>query len=386
MRVVGRCVRADSATIALRDAFTMVAATWTKPPSALPPPLSMVVIDATVRGGALIDASVVSARACEVTPKETTRLVDRGLAARLQGRADVVAAVRGFFTERRYLEVETPAIVPSPGLDLHLDAFEVGPTAAPAYLVTSPEYQMKRLLAGGLDRIVQLARCFRRAEEGTRHNPEFTMVEWYRAGATMDELMDETEDLMRSITARFSPAETPILSQPCDLGAPFVRMTVADAFERFAATPQDRMLELATDDEEQFFRLLVERVEPAIAAVGVPVFLTGYPATQASLARLDPRDPRYAERFELYVADLELCNGFGELVDPAEQRRRLERDQRARADAGLPIYPIDEAFLGALGEGLPPCAGNALGLDRLVALCLGARSVPDVMAFPREAL
>ena len=386
MRLVGRCVRADDTAIELRDAFARVTATWATPPPEVPSPLSMVVLDATVRGGAIADARVVSARLCEVTPTETTRLVDGGLAARLRGRADVIAAIRGFFAERGYLEVETPALVPSPGLDRHLDAYEVGPAATAAFLVTSPEYQMKRLLAGGLDRIVQIGRCFRRAEEGVRHNPEFTMVEWYRAGATMTELMDETEAMVHAMVARFRPAETPILGAPCDLAAPFVRMTVAEAFARFAGTPEERMLELATDDEDAFFRTLVERVEPGLAALGVPVLVHGYPASQASLARLDPNDRRYAERFELYVADLELCNGFGELVDPVEQRARLDRDRRDRAAAGLAVYPIDEAFLAALAEGLPPCAGNALGLDRLVALCLGARSLPDVMAFPREAL
>lgn len=364
----------------------MVTVSWAAPPRPLPPPLSTVVIDATIRGGALVEAQLVTARPCDVTPRETTRLVDEGLAERLRGRADVIAAVRAFFAERDYLEVETPAIVPSPGLDLHLDAFEAGPSPTPAFLVTSPEYQMKRLLAGGLDRIVQLGRCFRRAEEGARHNPEFTMIEWYRAGATMAELMDETEALVHAMAARFRPADRPILGQPCDLSAPFVRMTVAEAFARFAATAEDRMLALAHEDEERFFRLLVDEVEPALATVGAPVFMHRYPAPQASLARLAPDDPRYAERFELYVADLELCNGFGELTDPIEQRLRLERDRRDRAAAGLPVYPIDEAFLAALHEGLPPCAGNALGLDRLVALCLGARSVADVMAFPREAL
>ncbi|HHH28271.1 MAG TPA: EF-P lysine aminoacylase GenX, partial [Polyangiaceae bacterium] len=207
-----------------------------------------------------------------------------------------------------------------------------------------------------------------------------------RAGATMTELMDETEALVRTMASRFRPVATPILAEPCDLSGPFLRMTVAEAFERFANIDEERMLHLADHDEDGFYRLLVEGVEPALATLGVPVLLHLYPAPQASLARLHPPDRRYAERFELYVADLELCNGFGELVDPVEQRQRLERDRRERDAAGLPVYPIDEGFLAALAEGLPPCAGNALGLDRLVALCLGAPRVADVMAFPRQAL
>lgn len=274
-------------------------------------------------------------------------------------RAALLAEIRRFMEARDYLEVQTPVMVPSPGLDLHLDAFEIDG----AYLITSPEYQMKRLLAEGMARIYQITPCFRRGEQGARHNREFSMLEWYRAGATMHDMMDETEQLVRSLL---------------DLPA-FERMTVADAFQRFASA------DMASLDEDAFFLTLVERVEPALAERPA-TWLYHYPASQASLARLCPNDPSVCERFELYVGDLELCNGFGELTDPVEQRRRLERDQEKRRQVGKPVYPIDERFVQALERGLPACAGNALGLDRLLMLICGASSIREVMAFSADEL
>jgi lysyl-tRNA synthetase class 2 len=159
-------------------------------------------------------------------------------------------------------------------------------------------------------------------------------------------------------------------------------MTVAEAFARFAGVREAEVFRLARDDADAFFRLLVERVEPELAAATTPVFLVDYPIEHASLARAKPSDRRVCERFELYLGGIELCNGFGELTDPDEQRRRFLRDQDARAAAGKPIYPIDERFLAALAEGMPPSAGNALGIDRIVALCLGVPEIAGVMPFP----
>lgn len=306
---------------------------------------------------------------------------------RLRGRARVLERLRGFFVERDYLEVETPILVPSPGLDLHLDAFATADPHfgdQPGYLITSPEYQMKRLLSEGLPRIFQVVRCFRRGERGHRHNPEFTMVEWYRAGATMDALMTETEDLVRALLS--DAAHMPLAGAKCDVTQPFARMSVVEAFARWADLDEAETLRLAEEDEDRYFFLLVDRVEPGLAQLGIPVFLHDYPASQASLARKRPHDPRFAERFELYVGEVELCNGFGELTDAAEQRERLLKDQAARRARGLPVYPIDERFLGALEAGLPDCAGNALGLDRLVALALGTERIDEVMAYPVDAL
>ena len=274
-------------------------------------------------------------------------------------------------------------MVPSPGLDLHLDAFEVVGGREPRYLITSPEYQMKRLLAGGLPRIYQLCRCFRRNELGALHEPEFTMLEWYRAFAGSEEIMRDTEELVAHVAAAVNGGSKTIpgLDRPVDVSPPWERLTVAEAFQRHAGVEVGAVLE----DEERFFRLLVDHVEPALGR-GRPTFVTRWPARMASLARLCPDDPAVADRVEAYVDGVELCNGFGELIDPVEQRARLARDRSARAAAGKPTYPIDERFLSALEEGLPPSGGNALGVDRLVMLVLGIDAIDGVLAVPDARL
>lgn len=314
-----------------------------------------------------------------------------GVGAGLRRRAQAARAVRDFFEARDFLEVETPSVVPSPGLDPHLSAVE----ADGGFLITSPEYQMKRLVSGGVFRCFQLARCHRRDESGALHNPEFTMVEWYRAFADVDAVMADTEGLVVAVAGALGDATRLRLTsgergakawRDIVLQPPFPRLTVREAFTRFADTDETTMLALATDDEDRFFELLVTQVEPALAALSTPVFLCEFPAPQASLARRKPGDPRYAERFELYAAGVELCNGFGELVDPVEQRSRLFADQDIRRARGLPVYPVDERFLAALEHGLPRCAGNALGFDRLVALASGQADIRTIQAFPRERL
>jgi lysyl-tRNA synthetase class 2 len=303
---------------------------------------------------------------------------------RLAARDLAVRSIRRFFDGRGFVEVETPIAVPSPGLDVHLAAFELRTAEGrpPRYLSTSPEYQMKRLLALGHARLFQITKAFRRDEQGERHNPEFTILEWYRTHATVHDVMADTEQLVARVTGgRVALGEREIRVVP-----PFPRMTVADAFAAYAGVAQENMLAMAEADEDAFFRLLVEKVEPAIERLPHPLFLTEYPASQASLARKKPGDPRVAERFELYLAGVELCNGFGELTDAKEQRARLEHDQKLRRERGLPVYPIDERFLEALERGLPECAGNALGVDRLVALSCGTRDIRDVIAFAEADL
>jgi lysyl-tRNA synthetase class 2 len=302
---------------------------------------------------------------------------------RLRERAEVLSRARRFFDSRGFLEVETPVLVPSPGLDLHLDAFEVtgGDRGAPRWLITSPEYQMKRLLADGGARIYQLVRCFRRDEHGARHNPEFTMLEWYRANDAVESVMRDTEQLVAAATG----GSVQLGERRLDLRPPFERLTVCEAFARHAGWSPEETLDAAAHDEDRYFRTLVDSVEPALERMDHGVFLVDYPASQASLARKKPGDPRVAERFELYVAGLELCNGFGELVDAAEQRARLEHDREARRVRGLPVYPVDERFLEALAR-VPPSAGNALGFDRLVALACGTRDIADFLAFTADDL
>jgi lysyl-tRNA synthetase class 2 len=261
---------------------------------------------------------------------------------------------------------------------LHLDAFAIdgGDADAPRWLMTSPEYQMKRLLADGWRRIYQMAPCFRRGEVGRRHNPEFTMLEWYRAPGAVADVMRDTEQLAAAVTG----GVVRLSGRRIDLEPPLERLTVCDAFARFAGWSRGETLEAAAHDEDRYFRAFVDDVEPALERFDRGVFLVDYPASQASLARTKPDDPALSERFELYVGGVELCNGFGELVDPVEQRERLARDQETRRARGLPVYPIDERFVDALAS-LPPSAGNALGLDRLVALTCGTTEIAGVMAF-----
>lgn len=314
-----------------------------------------------------------------MTDASATKLLGR--------RAEALASARAFFASRGYLEVETPIAIPSPGLDLHLDAFEAVPTgvSAPArrrYLSTSPEYQMKRLLSAGRGRIFQITRAFRAGEAGERHNPEFTILEFYRPAAGFEAVLRDTEQLV----ARVTGGSVTIDGRRIDLSPPLPQIPLLEAFERFAGTPPEETLRLAERDEDTFFEKLAFEVEPALAALDRGVFIIDYPASQASLARRKPGDERLAERFELYVAGVELCNGFGELTDAAEQRARLERDRRERARRGKPVYPIDERFLDALAAGLPECAGNAVGFDRLVALACGHRAIAEVLAFTDEEL
>ncbi len=301
----------------------------------------------------------------------------------LRRRSEILRGIRDFFDQRAFIEVETPLVVPSPGLDLHLDALEVVGERDRRWLVTSPEYQMKRLLAGGLPRIYQLSRCFRRAEEGDLHQPEFTMLEWYRAFGGSEEIMRDTEQLVSSVAMLLHEGSTviPGRGQPVDVAPPWERLTVREAFRRHAGVEADSLL----DDEERFYRTWIEQVEPNLG-LSHPVFVTRWPAQMASLARLVPDDPSVADRVEAFVGGVELSNGFGELTDPVEQRARLDRDQQARRAQGKPVYPVDERFLAALEEGLPPAGGNALGVDRLVMLVLGASDIRDVVAIPHDRL
>ena len=277
----------------------------------------------------------------------------------LRRRARLTAAIRAWFDARGFLEVETPLLCESPGLEVHLAAIEARPGGRTCWLVTSPEYHMKRLLSAGEPRIVSLGRVFRDDEHGPHHHREFTLLEWYRAGEGPDGLMADVEALVALATG-----------QP----RTWTRITVREALARWAEP---------TDDPDAIVRHLVERIEPQLAELGA-VFLTGYPSCLASLARIDPTDPTVSERFEAYVDGIELANGFGELTCAAEQRLRLEADLAERIRLGLPEYPIDERFLDALAAGLPRCAGIALGLDRLVLLAERAHALDDVIAFPPD--
>ncbi|MEO8699215.1 MAG: EF-P lysine aminoacylase EpmA [Kofleriaceae bacterium] len=313
----------------------------------------------------------------------------------LRARAIALAAVREFFAGRRFLEVETPLLVPSPGLEIHLDAVPAGG----GYLITSPEYQMKRLLAAGFERIYQVCKCFRGNEHGPHHAGEFTMIEWYRAGAELDAIVDDTEQLVAAVVRAVSGQP---IAHGVDVTPPWPRRSVRDAMQTWAGVDvagDESAAELVAKVEaagiavpadsawdDAFFAAFLARVEPAIAALDRPLILEDWPAPLAALARRRDDDPRVAHRFEAYIAGLELANAFGELTDPDEQRTRFEDDQRIRRDRGRAVYPIDDKLLAALAEGLPPSAGIALGFDRLVMLATGARSIDQVLTFTASEL
>jgi len=295
-----------------------------------------------------------------------------------QARAQLYDLVRFRLTASGYLEVETPALVPHPGMEPHITAFEsryrpeLGSTAERAlYLHTSPEYAMKRLLADGFGSVFQICKVFRNGEVARAHNPEFTMLEFYRSPGTVDELMDDLEQIVRRAGGQLG-CRTLGLS----LDGPFERMTVKEAFRRYADIDPP-------EDEDAFFKVMLERVEPKLGRER-PTFLTEYPASMAALARIKPSDPTVSERFELYAGGAELANGFGELNDAAEQRRRLMAEQAQRRAAGRPAYALDERFLEAVGR-MPPSAGVAVGLDRLLMVLLGTERIADVLLFPAEA-
>lgn len=310
-------------------------------------------------------------------------MLPHGHIGRLWQRMHAIDAIRAWLRREDFLEVETPAVAANPGLDLHLDAFDVHDRhgALQGRLITSPELHMKRLLVEGVARCAQFARCWRAGELGARHQPEFTMLEWYRVGCGLDAMMADTEAIVRAAAAvSRTPSCITLEHRRVALDAPFQRLTVRGAFARYCPDAGDAVA-LAAADEERYYALLALEVEPHLGWEQ-PVFLTHFPACHASLARTTPNDPTTCGRAELYIGGVELCNAFDELTDPFEQRRRFEADQRARSARGLPVYPIDEEFLSALARGLPACAGNALGLDRLLALTMGRTTVADVMAFP----
>ena len=389
VRVAGRIVSSSTSHALLSDESGAVRLSGTD----LPPELSLVELSGIWTGTEIrvvsLDLVQPASAFGELRASEWWSLQrDRGQKlGRLRARSRLLGLTRAFFEERGFLEVETPLVVPSPGLDVHLDAMAVRTQGGERYLITSPEYQMKRLLAGGLERIFQVCKCFRNDELGARHQPEFTMLEWYRAFAGVEEMMVDTENLVAALARTLQGqsatdrAELHTALGVVDVTPPWRRISVREAFRNFAGVA----LEDVVADEDVFYRLLVEKVEPALGELGA-LFLTDYPASMASLARKNPSDPSVAERFEAYLAGIELCNGFGELTDAAEQRTRLERDQHERASRGLPVYPIDERFLSALEQGMPPSGGNALGLDRLIMLALGAEHIEDVLAIPGSRL
>jgi elongation factor P--(R)-beta-lysine ligase len=325
---------------------------------------------------------------------------------RLLARGRIAAATRAFFTAHGFVEVETAMLQVSPGNEAHLHAFATelvapGGERVPRYLRTSPEFACKKLLSAGEPRIFEFARSFRNREQGALHHPEFTLLEWYRAGEPYEALM---EDCAALLAATAEAAGTRRLTFRDRIATPLAepeRITVAEAFARFAnidllatvsahdvdcealaAAARAARIRVAADDTwaDVFSRVLVERIEPKLG-VGRATILYEYPLPQAAWARASAQDPRVAERFELYACGVELANGFGELTDADEQRRRFAAEMELKARLHGERYPVDEDFLAALSA-MPQASGIALGFDRLVMLLTGAAHIEEVLWTP----
>ena len=291
-------------------------------------------------------------------------------------RAKTLQAIRNFFAASDYLEIETPLRMPAPAPEAHIDAEPSGAW----FLQTSPELYMKRLLAADYPRIFQICRCFRRKERGARHLSEFTMLEWYTAEDDYCGMMRQTEALIRFVTHTVSEKGGIFYQgQHIDLSRSWEKISVQDAFDRFASVSMTDALEQKCFDE-----VMGLEIEPNLPGER-PVIIYDYPAAAGALARLKAENPQFAERFELYIGGLELCNAFTELNNAQEQRRRFEAEQDCRRQSGKTVYPMPERFLKAL-EKMPPAAGNALGVDRLVMLLADTASIDDVTAFAPEEL
>ena len=328
--------------------------------------------------------------------------------SRLETRERIRGVVRSFFAGRGYVEVDTPALQISPGLEPHLRAFRTelhvpGELGATRYLHTSPEFAMKKLLVAGMPRIWQLAHVFRDGECSATHHPEFSMLEWYRVGASYRDLMAECAALVGACQEAAGAEALVWRGRSADARRPWQRISVAAVFREFcgidllATTPDpaapdaERLAAAASragipphpgdDWETLYFRIFLERIEPNLG-LGAPAILYDYPLSMAALSRRSSEDARLAERFEVYVCGLELANAFGELTDPIEQRQRFVAEQAEKRALYGETYPIDEDFVAALEHGLPDCAGIALGFDRLVMLATGAEDIEEVLWAP----
>jgi elongation factor P--(R)-beta-lysine ligase len=314
-----------------------------------------------------------------------------GRRRQLETRTAVARAVRTYFAAEDFLEVETPALQVSPGLEPHLHAFRTelrDPHGGPPrtrYLRTSPEFTLKKLLVAGLPRVFELAPSYRNAERSSTHSPEFTMLEWYRAGETYAALERDCAGLLRAAGDAAGADRLRWRGQECDPRAPAERLIVADAFVKHAGVTLDELRRGGREAfEDRFFRLFLEAVEPKLG-IGRATLLVDWPIELAALARAKPGDPTLCERVELFVCGLELANGWSELTDPVEQRARFERDVAEKARLYGERYPIDPDFMAALEHGLPASAGMALGFDRLVMCATGAEHIDDVRFAPVDA-
>ncbi len=330
----------------------------------------------------------------------------------LEARAAIIREIRAFFDGQRFTVVETPILQTCPVIDAHIRAFGTdlrgvdGEIARRLYLHTSPEFAMKKLMVAGMEKIYQICHVFRNAEDSKRHSPEFTMIEWYRTNADYNDIMKDCEGLLRQVAYAAGIKRYVYKQYGCDPFGEFERLTVADAFarytnidlkeylpplaegleggedhtDRFREAIADLGIRTAPDDhwDDLFFRVMDAKIEPQLGMMQ-PTFLCDYPIAMASLSRPKKDDPRFAERFELYVCGIELANAFSELTDAAEQRKRYHIEMKIKQRLYGETYPLDEDFIAALELGLPESGGIALGIDRLVMLATGASDIDQIL-------
>lgn len=298
-------------------------------------------------------------------------------------RENVIDTIRSFFKDQGFHEVQTPIMVPIPSIEPNLEVFQTDLHTAKglkrkAYLIMSPEFSIKKLLAAGIGNCFEITKCFRNEEEVSRlHSPEFTMLEWYRVGADYNDVMGDFENLFLKI---IGTNKLKYQGEDYDLSLPWPRISVAEAFKKYAGK------DVLKETDEDFYKIFFNEIEPKLAESHKPFFIYDYPISQASLSRPKKEDPRFAERFEVFLAGVELGNCFSELTDAKEQKKRFELDLAERKKIGKTDYPIDEDLIQALASGLPPVSGIAVGVDRLIMLAADAPTVSDTIFFPANEL
>lgn len=322
----------------------------------------------------------------------------------LQKRGQVIKAIRGYFDDAGFDEVQTPVLQVCPTIDMHIHAFATDlqgvdlKVKKKLYLQTSPEFDMKKLLTAGMEQIYQICPVFRNAEGSKRHSPEFTMIEWYRANADYTDIMRDCEAVLQACAKAVNIKEYRYKDHVCDPYQDFERLSVVEAFARYADINLVDYLgdkegflnqvsalgiHTAKDDEwdDLFFRVMDAKIEPFLG-MERPTILMDYPVSMASLSKKKENDPRFAERFELYVCGIELANAFSELTDADEQQKRYDIDMAEKKRLYGEHYPMDQEFIEALKHGMPQSGGIALGVDRLVMLATGAEEIKDVLWAP----
>lgn len=326
----------------------------------------------------------------------------------LKSREQIIDAIREFFKSDGFLEVDTPLLVKSPGMEPYLEVFETqildsSRTARPAYLLTSPEYALKKLLVAGIPKLFSICKSFRNAEGiSSKHNPEFTIMEWYRTHADYTDIMNDCEKLfLHMATKLFGKSELTYQGKTYDLSAPWERLTVTEAFEKYCGIDVETLLSeekllaagrkrgfSVTKDstwEQIYNQFFLNDIDPHLGK-NRPTIVYDYPVSQASLAKRKATDPRFAERFEFFIAGVELGNAFSELTDASEQLKRFEAERAERASLNKTLYEIDFDYIAALKAGLPETGGIAVGIDRIVMLFADAASIGDVLVFPASEI